>query len=148
MRHGSLVLLAAGLAIAGCGGSSPPLSMSALRSDATRVCTTTNAQMRAIPTPRAPAGAAAFLDRGISILRPELAQLRTLKPTDDVAQVYGISLAVFSHKLRALTTTVHNIDSGGDPVKELQALQRRLAPLESSENGAWQALQIPACLNR
>ena len=142
-----MLALALGLAVAGCGGGGQ-LSAGSLRSQATAVCTTANAQMTAIPTPSTPAATVTFLNRGITVLRPELAALKALNPSGDIAEVYGISLHAFSRKLDALTATVHNIDSGGDPVREMQALQTRLAPLESSENGAWQALQIPACLNR
>lgn len=147
MRRASLGLIAGALLLAGCGGSTT-LSTSALRTEATSVCTSANTKMSAIPTPSSPSGTVAFLSRGITVLRPELTQLRSLKPSADVAQVYRISLTAFSHKLEALTTTVRNIDSGGDPVKELQALQAELTPFESSEDGAWQALQIPACVDR
>jgi hypothetical protein len=143
----SLLLLAAGLAVAGCGGSSQ-LSASSLRSQASQVCTAADARMSAIPTPPSPSAAVMFLHSGLTVLRPELAALRALKPSGDLAEVYGISLRAFSRKLDTLSTTVHKIDTGGDPVKELQALQSQLGPLESTENGAWQALQIPACLNR
>jgi hypothetical protein len=140
-------LLAAAALLAGC-GSNGPLTTGELRADATHVCTSADAHMDAIPTPPTPAGAAAFLTRGITVLRPELAQLRSLKPTDSIAQAYGTSLSAFSRKLDALTTTVRRIDSGGDALRQLEALQHRLAPLESTENRAWKALQIPACVNR
>ncbi len=147
MRRAGLGLLVGTVLLAGCGGSAP-LSSGSLRTDATSVCTNANAQMAAIPTPTSPAGTVAFLSRGITVLRPELAQLRSLKPSGDDAQVYGISLGAFSHQLAALSTTVHRIDTGGDPVKEMQALQAELVPLQSAEDGAWQALQIPACIER
>ena len=147
MRRATLSLVAAALLLAGC-GSGGPLTTGELRSDATQVCVNADARMDQIPAPPTPAGAASFLTRGITVLRPELAQLRSLKPVGSISQVYGISLSAFSRKLNALTVTVHDIDSGGDPLRELQALQARLVRLESSENGAWKALQIPACVNR
>jgi hypothetical protein len=33
-------------------------------------------------------------------------------------------------------------------VSAVETLQQRLTPLEAQEDGAWRALEIPACLNR
>ena len=51
-------------------------------------------------------------------------------------------------ELGALRATLRQLEAGGDPVSLIKALQRRLAPLESEANGAWQALEIPGCINR
>jgi hypothetical protein len=132
--------------LAGCG--STPLSTSQLRTGVTRVCTVAGRETNAIARPRSPAAGAAFLKRGLAVLRPELAQLQAFRPPSDLAQVYRISLDAFSGKLGALTRTVRALDRGADPVPAFQALQRRLAALEAAENGGWQALEIPACLNQ
>lgn len=145
MRRLPISALAAALAVGGCG--STPLSTSQLRSKATRVCTVATRRTNAIRSPASPAAAAAFLRRGIAVLRPELAQLRALRPPSDLAQVYGISVQAFSGKLLALDAAVRDLDSGADPAPAFKALQQRLTPLESEENGAWQALQVPACVD-
>lgn len=132
--------------LAGCGSSQ--LSASDLRTEATRVCVTASQATSRIPNPKSPTDANAFLEQGIAVLRPELAGLKALSPPSDLAQVYGISLHAFSRKLGALDATVRGLDSGADPVTAVQSLQKRLTPLESEEDGAWTALQIPACLNR
>jgi hypothetical protein len=134
------------LAVAGCGSSQ--LSASDLRTNAMRLCATANQATGRIPSPKSPAGAGTFLKQGIAVMRPELASLEALSPPSDLAQVYGISTHAFAGKLHALDAAVRRLDRGADPVPAVQSLQRRLAPLESEENGAWQALQIPACLNR
>jgi hypothetical protein len=144
-RSAVLACTVAGIAVTGCG--STPLSTTDLRADATRMCATATTQTAAIPAPQSPAASGAFLKRGIAILRPELAGLRALKPPGDLAQVYSISVNAFSGKLHALEATVRDLGAGGDPVIAMKVLQQRLAPLESEEDGAWQALQIPACLN-
>jgi hypothetical protein len=88
------------------------------------------------------------LKHGIAVLRPELAGLRGLHPPNDAADVYSASLTAFANKLGALDTTVREIGGGADPVLAMKSLQGQLAPLESQEDGGWQALEIPACLNR
>ncbi len=147
MRRALPIPFLAALALAGCGGGSS-VSSTQLRNEAARVCTSANAQMTLIPTPQSPAAAEAFLKRGISVLRPELTNLQTLKAPDDIAKVWNISLDAFSSKLSALSATAHRIETGADPVSEMQSLQAQLAPLESTEDGAWQALGVQACVNR
>ncbi len=148
MRRGALLACVTALASAVGGCGSGQLSMSALRDQATQVCVTAATQTGRIPAPASPAGAGTFLRRGVQALTPELAQLRALKPSSDVADVYSTALLAFSHELSLLSDAVRGLDRGADPVSTIRALQRRLAPLESAEDGAWQALQIPACLNR
>jgi hypothetical protein len=141
------VLLVAVL-LAGCGGSDR-LSDSQLRAEATAICTQATRQTDRIPTPHSPAGGMQFLNRGIAVFTPELTQLRLLKaPKDDVSDVYQTSLKAFSQKLRALKAAQHEIKTGASPVTAMTALAQRLAPIESSEDGAWRALQVFACLNR
>jgi hypothetical protein len=134
------------LACSGCG--SKPLSSTQLVSQGTRVCALAGRQTDFIASPKSPAGTTAFLKRGIAVLTPELAALKALKPPSDVADVYSTAIGSFSQKLAALKDTLHALNHGEDPVLALKALQLKLAPIESQENGAWQALQLPACLNR
>jgi hypothetical protein len=139
----------AGLALLGLSGcGSKPLSSSQLVTQGTRVCARAGQLTDVIAVPHTPAGTAAFLRRGIAVLTPELVALKALRPPTDVADVYSTAIDSFSQKLAALKATLHDLNRGQDPVAALQGLQRRLAPIESSENGAWQALQLPACLNR
>jgi hypothetical protein len=142
----ALLATAAALLLGGCG--SKPLSSSQLHDQATRLCTLATSQTDQIPTPASPAGSATFLKRGIAVLTPELNALRGLRPTGDVADVYSTSLDAFANKLSDLRHAVHELSGGEDPVIAVKTLQQQLAPIESQENGAWQALEIPACLNR
>ena len=122
--------------------------MGELRSRATHLCELAGVQTDRIVPPGTPGATITYLRRGAAILTPELKQLRTLQPPTEVADVYSTAMIAFSQKLGALTDAVHRLGRGTDPVAGLQVLQRRLGPLESEENGAWQALQIPACENR
>jgi hypothetical protein len=146
MRGRALLATAAALLLAGCG--SKPLSSSQLHDQATRVCALATTQTDQIPTPASPAGSAAFLKRGIAVLAPELNALRALRAPGEVADVYSTSLGAFASKLSDLRHAIHQLSGGEDPVIAVKTLQQQLAPIESQENGAWQALEIPACLNR
>lgn len=150
MRRPLALALAVAIAIAvlmaGCGSSR--LTPTQLRARATTICTVAARQTNRIATPASPAQGADFLRRGIAVLTPELASLRTLKAPDELAQVYSASIEAFSQKLDALKAAVHEMDSGANPVTAMAALQQRLAPIESVENGGWRALEVPACLNR
>jgi hypothetical protein len=132
--------------LAGCGGSSK-LSGDQLRTRATTLCADAGHQTDRIPTPSSPAGGAAFLKRGVAVLEPELAGLKVLKPPTELAQVYSTSIGAFSQKVNAIKAAVRELGSGANPVTAMTALQQRLAPIELAEDGAWQALEVPACLN-
>jgi hypothetical protein len=138
--------LAGALVLAGCG--SKPLSTTELTNDATRVCTIASRQTDLIPTPASPAGTAAYLRRGIAVMTPELRGLRALRPSNDVADVYATSLGSFAKQLSYLKDTMRDLAGGEDPVIAIKTLQQELGPIESQENGAWQALEIPACVIR
>jgi hypothetical protein len=133
------------LVLAGCG--SKPLSSGELQNQATRVCTLAAQQTNRIRTPSSPAGTAVFLRQGIAALTPALAQLRKLRPPSDVADVYSASVKAFAEKLGDLRVAAHDIAAGQDPVATMQTLQEQLGPIVSQENGGWQALNVPACVN-
>lgn len=139
----ALTALAAAVGLAGCGSSS--LATPELRDQATTFCQAARKATDGIQTPSSPAGARAFLARGISVLTPELQGLRSLHPTGDVASVYATALGAFSHKLSALTTAEHQLARGDDPVITMKTLQTQLGPLEAQEDNAWRALEIRAC---
>ncbi len=141
-------LLAAPLAalLAGCGSNE--LSDIQLRDRAAAVCAAARRQTDRIAMPQAPAQGAAFLTRGIAAFRPELARLRSLRPPADLAGDYRTSVDAFSRELADLELTVHSLHAGEDPVVAIRTLQRRLVPIESTEDRAWGTLQVPACMNR
>jgi hypothetical protein len=147
-RAAPLVSALAAVALTGCGGSSDTLSMRALRSRATYLCSNANHLTQAIKTPTSPGAAGPFLDQGIAVLGPELTALRTLRPPSDVADVYSTAIAALSQEVQLLGHVAERVHAGADPVIEMKGLERRLAPLENQADGAWQALQIPACLSQ
>jgi hypothetical protein len=112
------------------------------------VCTSAGRSLGRIATPQTEAGGAAFLKRGIAVLRPELGRLRTLSPPTDDADVYQSALSAIDGEVRALRGAVRALGRQQDPVIAFKTLQQRLGHLESQADNAWQALQIPACLQR
>jgi hypothetical protein len=144
-RYAVFAVVAAG-AIAGCGGSS--LSDRQLHSQATRVCSLAAAQTDRIATPSTPAASVTYLDRGLTALQPELLGLQKLHPPSDVGDVYAATVKTLSQKLAYMEDTARRMRKGADPVSALRALQQKIGPLESQENGGWQALELPACLSR
>jgi len=136
----------AALALGACGRTQ--LSTSQLRADATRVCTIATAQANRIASPSAPAGGAMFLRRGVRVLSPELAALRTLNVPRAASETYRSALTAFSQELDVLKAGIRDLDRGADPVAAIKNAQRRLAPLESRQDAAWQALGLPGCTDR
>jgi hypothetical protein len=131
--------------IAGCGSSE--LSDIQLRNRVAALCAAATSQTGRIATPQAPAHGAAFLTRGIAVFKPELARLRSLRPPADLAGHYRTSIDALSRELANLELTVDSLHAGEDPVVAIRTLQHRLRPLESTEDRAWGALQVPACLD-
>jgi hypothetical protein len=142
-------LLVLGLILFGVGGcGATPLSVTQLRSSAARICSLARRQTDRIAAPASPDGTSAFLKRGIAVLKPELSQLRALQPPHQLADEYATSTSAFSQKLGALDGTVHSLAGGADPTVAIKLLQQQLTPIEAREDGAWEALEIPACVNR
>ena len=136
----------AALAVAGCGGSSQ--SMVTLRARAERACTTAFAAGALIQPPSVPAATNAFLRRGIAVLRPELADLRTLRAPSEQAGAYSAALGALARELTILTATAHDLDRGADPLTVIKTLQHRLNPVEAAGDAAWRTLDVPACVGR
>ncbi len=133
----------AALTVAACGSSTA--SPAQVRSQASAICARANTRIGRIPTPANSTGALAFLDNGIASLGPELTQLKRLSVSGDAADVWNAAVRTLSQQLSALETTASKIRGGADPAQAYKSLQQTLAPLETQANGAWQALQIPAC---
>jgi hypothetical protein len=146
MRRRAAVASLVALAIAGCGGSSG--SMKRFRAQAGRVCTKALDAGALIPAPAVPASTAAFLRHGIAVLGPQLAGLRRLRPPGEQADEYRTAVDALDRELTILAATVHDLDRGADPLRAIKTLQRRLAPIEATEDAAWRTLDVPACVNR
>jgi hypothetical protein len=84
----------------------------------------------------------------VAALTPALPQLRRLHPPADAADVYSAAMAAYAKKLELLRTASRRIAGGDDPVTTIHTLEQRLGPIVSQENGAWDALGIPACVSR
>ncbi len=141
-----LAALALTFGLYGCASSS--LTASQLRAKASGICVAARTQAERIPTPASPARGGAFLEHGIAVLRPELASLRALRAPSDLGAIYATAVRSYSEEARAISATARELGLGADPVAAIEGLQRRLAPLESQGEGAWQALGITACTNR
>ncbi len=139
-----LAAIVAGWTLAACGAASP--SMSHLRSQATQICTIADRRLDAIVAPSTPSAGAAFLRSGLTVLAPELSELRGLQAPGDSATVYQAAITAFSRELSSIRHTVRALGEGLDPGIAMRDLRRRLVPLESTQAGAWQALQVPACV--
>lgn len=137
----------AALAAAGCGGSGPP-SLAQLRAQGTRVCSSAGKKIDRIRSATTTTGAERFLNRGIAVLRVELRALERLSAPGDASSVYRSALTALSKELTALEHAVAALGHQQDPATTFSALQRRLGPLEKQADDAWQALQMPACMDR
>ena len=146
MRLRELAALAAGAALlSGC-GSPPSPSLIQLRSQGSRICASAGRRFGRIGTPRTEAGGEAFLNHGIAVLGPELGQLRKLNAPSEVADVYQAAIEALGDELLALRGAVRGLKRDQDPVIAFKTLQRHLGPLETQADDAWQALQMPACV--
>ncbi len=145
-RPAAGVAVLAAAVIAGCGGSDR-LSSGDLHNQATQICALASKQTDRIKSPASPAGSAVFLRQGITALTPEVAQLRKLHPPTDAQDVYSTAVNSSARKLALLRTASGQLARGDDPVSTMQTLEQQLAPVVQQENGAWQSLGIPACVN-
>jgi hypothetical protein len=143
LRSAGLALLAAAMLI-GCGSVSA--SLRNLRQDAGRICRHTNRAFEPLPALPTQGRAASYLSTGVARLGTQLARLRRLSAPHDVADVYSAALGVLGQELSVLRRKVTAIRRGQDPAVAVRALREQLTPLESQANNAWQALQIPSCL--
>ncbi len=145
-RRAALAALAV-LGLGGCGGSSV-LSADQLQAQATELCNLAVLQTNRIPVPATPADTGAFLQRGIAVIAPELRALRQLRARQDLASVYATGTSAVAQELTALRAALAAVNRGDNPVTATKALGQKLAPLRMQADGAFNALQIPACLSR
>ena len=149
MRGRALATVAAAaVVVGGCGSTPPPSSLVKLRVQGARICAAASGRLGRISTPRSEAGGETFLTRAIAVLGPELRELSRLSAPGDGADVYRAALDATGGELKALGGAVRALDRQQDPVIAFRTLQRRLGPLERRADGAWQALQMPDCLQR
>ncbi len=145
MRRAAAALLTAAI-IAGC-GSSGLSSPVALRTRATDACKDTSPVIPPAAPEPTPKQLVVFLSKGAQGLQKELVQLRRLHlAAGEVNAVFSAALRALQAQVSALNQTVGIINGGEDPVLAFKALQQKLGPLEKQADGAWSALQIPACL--
>lgn len=142
LRRLAAVLLAAAL-LAGCGSAA--LSDSQLRSRASRICTLATRRTDRITTPTMPSQEAAFVDRGIAGLTPELTALKRLHAPGDMADDYRNAVEAMTAEVAALRSTLKGLNAGNDPVVAIKTLQQQLKPAETKAGFAWSALELPAC---
>lgn len=145
-RLATVAVAVLGIGLGSCGSS--PLSSSDLHNDASQVCLQASRLTDRIATPTSPVGTEAFLRRGIAALTPEVAGLRALHPSTEVADVYVAAVKSLGQQLALLKDARHDLGNGEDPVIALKTLQQELGPIETQANGGWEALQIPACVVR
>jgi hypothetical protein len=147
LRRRTIALLAlAAPVVSACGTTT--LSVAQLRTQATAICIRAEHRLQAIGAPASQSQAREFLQSGTEALAPEVDQLRSLTGSGDAGKVYAAAVSAVTGELAALRGAVRSLDRGGQTVSVLRSVQERLAPLENQADGAWRALQIPACLTR
>jgi hypothetical protein len=147
MRRRAAIAALVGLGLGGCGGSSS-LSTDDLRAQATELCNLATRQTDRIPAPATPADTAGFLQAGITVIAPELRALRRLNAPQAIASVYATGTRALAQELTALRAALAAVNRGDSAVTTTKALGQKLVPLSVEGNGAWHALEIPACLSR
>jgi len=134
------------VALVGCG--SAPLSLIQLRNRAGAICRAADRRLEVIRPPVAPAGTRSFLAAGLAAMTPEVRRLGRLSAPTEVRDVYQDAVQSMTAEVSALRGAVAALHGGAGSVSTVKALQRRLGPLENQADGAWQALEVPACVSR
>jgi hypothetical protein len=130
----------------GCG--SPPLSVSQLRSSATRVCQTAARRGDQIPRPSSVDATGLFLRSGITILRQQLTGLRELHAPAKLARTYASAVNDVQQQVRYLEAARRQLSAGGAPIRTMRVLQSELTPTEAQADSDWRSLDIPACASQ
>lgn len=140
----ALAPLLCALALSACGATS--LSAGQLRAQAGAICARAARAVDAIPMPASPDQGAGFLARGLARLRPAAAQLRALKPPQQLRGQYDRAARLADQEVALIARHARDIAGGGDPADAFRQLAAALAPLTTEENAYWRALEIPACV--
>jgi len=132
------------LALSACGSDS--LSADQLRAQAGAICARAARAADAIPMPASPDRGGSFLAQGLARLRPAAAQLRALKPPQELRGQYDRAARLADQEVALIGRRARAIAGGEDPADAFRQLAAALAPLTNEENAYWRALQIPACV--
>jgi hypothetical protein len=141
----ALLTLLAGV-LSACGDSR--LSAAELRSQAGAICHATADAIDRIAVPDTPDQGARFLRRGLLRMGPELTRLKALKPPTDLEPEYRQAIELATRELSTISDHERRIRGGSDVIDTFRALEAALAPITQTENRAWRALQLPACVRR
>jgi hypothetical protein len=143
---GVVVLVLVVLLVKGCG--SDTLSADELRSQASQICARANGAIDRVPVPNTPSGGERFLAQGLIRLRPANRRLSLLKPPGDMRADYERAVAANAREIDLITATGRAIAGGEDVIDAYRTLQRALVPLVRTENDAWRALRVDACVRK
>ncbi|MGH2871951.1 MAG: hypothetical protein ACRDL5_05765, partial [Solirubrobacteraceae bacterium] len=123
----------------------PGISARQLRARAEPACLTAAVALARIASPALPDDTGSFLVHGIAVIEPEVGALSGLRPHGSLGASYRTALDASRDELAALQAAVRRIDDNADPIATVQALQSRLASLETRARAAWSQLGLSDC---
>lgn len=140
------VALGATLLVSGCG--SGRLDSGELTDKVKAACNKAHVALEKIPTPRSATQVPAFVGSATTTTATLMADLKRLKPPEDLQQDYSLVLSVLGDELEAMQSANARIRQGSDPIVELRSLTQATAALQGRERIAWQGLDAESCFQR
>jgi hypothetical protein len=143
MQAGFAALAAAGaLIVAGVALAATPAQY---RQQATAICKTTTAKLKKLTTPASAKDIGRYLKQATPIFEAQYTALRKVTPPPALKFLHGKALAAEQGQLIGIKALIAKLDTGADPQKQFNAVDKRLSALSDAEDAAWTKLHVPAC---
>ena len=133
-------------AASGCGDNR--LDASDLRDKANAACNKAHVALEKVKDPKTADQVPAFINQASAATTLLLADIKKLKPPQDLQQEYSLAVAVLGDQAQAMQDASKRIKTGADPVVELRSLAQANQELVGRERIAWEGLGVSSCLNR
>jgi hypothetical protein len=86
-----------------------------------------------------------FLKDSLPVFRSQYVALSKLSPPATLRYLHLKALKAEQQQLAGIQAAITKMDSGADPRKTYDAMDKQLSPISDAETAAWKKLRIPAC---
>src|SRR5437764_14663888 len=135
----ALAVLAALVALAGCGGGSGS-SAADYRTAASKICDDANRRAAALKPPSNLAGLRPYLAKTLAIVERDTGRLRALHPPADLKADHDAALRLQAEAIRRLRALLGRLQSARPSVPELQAALAAVKSLSYQADRRFRAL--------
>jgi hypothetical protein len=147
-RPAALLLIAAALGLAACGGGDDTLDAGEYRAELTAGCESSAREAAALPRPASeePEALGAYFRTVVELTQAEQEDFEALRPPEEFAQLHDESARLGTETVELLDEIAGELEAGQEPEGVLSGLIPRLNEGVERSNEISEELDVPACV--